>query len=46
MTGLFNHYFFLYLQYPDYIDAYLRLAAISKARNNILLSIELVYMSP
>nr|KYP34398.1 RNA polymerase-associated protein CTR9 isogeny [Cajanus cajan] len=30
------------LQYPDYIDAYLRLAAIAKARNNILLSIELV----
>lgn len=34
--------FFLYLQYPDYIDANLRLAAIAKARNNILLSIELV----
>ncbi|KAG4990743.1 hypothetical protein JHK87_024200 [Glycine soja] len=29
-------------KYPDYIDAYLRLAAIAKARNNILLSIELV----
>ncbi|XP_030448357.1 protein CTR9 homolog isoform X1 [Syzygium oleosum] len=29
-------------KYPDYIDAYLRLAAISKARNNIQLSIELV----
>ncbi|KAI9192882.1 hypothetical protein LWI28_028931 [Acer negundo] len=29
-------------KYPDYIDAYLRLAAISKARNNLQLSIELV----
>ncbi|KAL5098317.1 hypothetical protein RYX36_002644 [Vicia faba] len=29
-------------KYPDYIDANLRLAAIAKARNNILLSIELV----
>ncbi|RYQ97080.1 hypothetical protein Ahy_B08g093071 isoform B [Arachis hypogaea] len=29
--------------FPDYIDAYLRLAAIAKARNNILLSIELVH---
>lgn len=30
------------LQYPDYVDAYLRLAAIAKARNNVQLSIELV----
>ena len=30
------------LQYPDYIDAYLRLAAIAKARNDIQLSIALV----
>lgn len=32
----------LTLQYPDYIDAYLRFAAIAKARNNLQLSIELV----
>ncbi|KAK4754413.1 hypothetical protein SAY87_002517 [Trapa incisa] len=29
-------------KYPDYVDAYLRLAAIAKAQNNIQLSIELV----
>ncbi|KAM7256308.1 hypothetical protein ACFE04_012049 [Oxalis oulophora] len=29
-------------KYPDYIDAYLRLAAMAKARNNLSLSIELV----
>uniref|UniRef100_A0A7N2KR31 Uncharacterized protein n=1 Tax=Quercus lobata TaxID=97700 RepID=A0A7N2KR31_QUELO len=29
-------------KYPDYVDAYLRLAAIAKARNNVQLSIELV----
>ncbi|PKI73713.1 hypothetical protein CRG98_005954 [Punica granatum] len=29
-------------KYPDYVDAYLRLAAIAKTRNNIQLSIELV----
>ncbi|XP_042498406.1 protein CTR9 homolog [Macadamia integrifolia] len=29
-------------KYPDYVDAYLRLAAIAKARNNIQLSIELI----
>ncbi|XP_030957737.1 protein CTR9 homolog [Quercus lobata] len=28
-------------KYPDYVDAYLRLAAIAKARNNVQLSIEL-----
>lgn len=39
-------YSFIYLQYPDYVDAYLRLAAIAKARNNILLSIELVTYYP
>ncbi|KAK7328850.1 hypothetical protein VNO77_22976 [Canavalia gladiata] len=35
-------YRLILFKYPDYIDAYLRLAAIAKARNNILLSIELV----
>ncbi|KAL4613741.1 protein CTR9 homolog [Castanea sativa] len=30
-------------KYPDYVDAYLRLAAIAKARNNVQLSIELVH---
>ncbi|PKA61607.1 putative UDP-N-acetylglucosamine--peptide N-acetylglucosaminyltransferase SPINDLY [Apostasia shenzhenica] len=29
-------------KYPDYIDAYLRLAAMAKERNNIQLSIELI----
>nr|CAB3449738.1 unnamed protein product [Digitaria exilis] len=29
-------------KYPDYIDAYLRLAAIAKQRNNVQLSIELI----
>ncbi|KAL8159069.1 hypothetical protein V2J09_000606 [Rumex salicifolius] len=29
-------------KYPDYVDAFLRLAAIAKARNNVKLSIELV----
>ena len=32
-------------QYPDYVDAYLRLAAIAKARNNVQMSIELVVIS-
>ncbi|CAJ1975761.1 unnamed protein product [Sphenostylis stenocarpa] len=35
-------YRLILFKYPDYIDACLRLAAIAKARNNILLSIELV----
>lgn len=35
-------YRLILFKYPDYIDANLRLAAIAKARNNILLSIELV----
>ncbi|KAH7572071.1 hypothetical protein ACOSP7_015084 [Xanthoceras sorbifolium] len=35
-------YRLILFKYPDYIDAYLRLAAISKARNNLQLSIELV----
>ncbi|TKY72856.1 CTR9-like protein [Spatholobus suberectus] len=35
-------YRLILFKYPDYIDTYLRLAAIAKARNNILLSIELV----
>ncbi|KAE9604674.1 putative RNA polymerase-associated protein Ctr9 [Lupinus albus] len=35
-------YRLILFKYPDYVDAYLRLAAIAKARNNILLSIELV----
>ena len=43
--GLLN-FFYPCLQYPDYIDAYLRLAAIAKAQNNILLSIELVSVIP
>lgn len=34
--------FLLLLQYPDYVDAYLRLAAIAKDRNDIQLSIALV----
>lgn len=34
------------LQYPDYVDAYLRLAALAKARNNFQLSIELVVIIP
>ncbi|MED6194834.1 Protein CTR9 [Stylosanthes scabra] len=36
-------YRLILFKFPDYIDAYLRLAAIAKARNNILLSIELVH---
>ncbi|KAI5420974.1 hypothetical protein KIW84_044717 [Lathyrus oleraceus] len=35
-------YRLILFKYPDYIDANLRLAAMAKARNNILLSIELV----
>ncbi|KAA8523306.1 hypothetical protein F0562_009729 [Nyssa sinensis] len=31
-----------YNLYPDYVDAYLRLAAIAKAQNNVQLSIELI----
>lgn len=34
-----------FLQYPDYIDAYLRLAAIAKARNNVHISLELVVIA-
>ncbi|XP_022729017.1 protein CTR9 homolog isoform X2 [Durio zibethinus] len=42
-TGTANILYRLILfKYPDYIDAYLRLAAIAKARNNLQLSIELV----
>ncbi|PPR86876.1 hypothetical protein GOBAR_AA33811 [Gossypium barbadense] len=42
-TGIANILYRLILfKYPDYIDAYLRLAAIAKARNNLQLSIELV----
>ncbi|XWS26610.1 hypothetical protein CRYUN_Cryun26dG0045500 [Craigia yunnanensis] len=41
-TGTANILYRLILfRYPDYIDAYLRLAAIAKARNNLQLSIEL-----
>lgn len=29
-------------KYPEYVDAYLRLAAIAKARNNVQLSLELI----
>ncbi|KAJ9168031.1 hypothetical protein P3X46_019607 [Hevea brasiliensis] len=35
-------YRLILFKYPDYVDAYLRLAAIAKARNNLQLSIELV----
>ncbi|KAJ6331007.1 hypothetical protein OIU76_009573 [Salix suchowensis] len=35
-------YRLILFKYPDYVDAYLRLAAIAKARNNLPLSIELV----
>ncbi|XP_020247872.1 protein CTR9 homolog, partial [Asparagus officinalis] len=35
-------YRFILFKYPDYIDAYLRLAAMAKARNNIQLSIALI----
>lgn len=35
-------YQLILFKYPDYLDAYLRLAAIAKARNNIQLSIELI----
>ncbi|WOK96671.1 hypothetical protein Cni_G05378 [Canna indica] len=37
-----NLYRLILFKYPDYIDAYLRLAAMAKARNNIQLSIELI----
>lgn len=33
---------FQLFQYPEYTDAYLRLAAIAKARNNVQVSLELV----
>jgi RNA polymerase-associated protein CTR9 len=35
-------YRLIIFKYPDYIDAYLRLAAITKGKNNIQLSIELI----
>ncbi|KAL5211526.1 hypothetical protein ABZP36_022373 [Zizania latifolia] len=35
-------YRLIIFKYPDYIDAYLRLAAIAKERNNLQLSIELI----
>ncbi|KAL5995315.1 Protein CTR9 [Asimina triloba] len=35
-------YRLILFKYPEYLDAYLRLAAIAEARNNIQLSIELV----
>lgn len=35
-------YRLILFKYPDYLDAYLRLAAIAKSRNNIQLSIELI----
>lgn len=34
------------MQYPDYTDAYLRLTAIAKARNNVSISTELVAIFP
>ncbi|CAI0387866.1 unnamed protein product [Linum tenue] len=39
-AGIF--YRLILFKYPGYIDAYLRLAAIAKSRNNLQLSIELV----
>ncbi|PRQ46953.1 putative 43kDa postsynaptic protein [Rosa chinensis] len=35
-------YRLILFKYPDYVDAYLRLAGLAKARNNLQLSIELV----
>ncbi|KAL6984578.1 Protein CTR9 [Sarracenia purpurea var. burkii] len=35
-------YRLILFKYPDYIDVYLRLAAIAKARNNVQISIELI----
>ncbi|XP_050216699.1 protein CTR9 homolog [Mercurialis annua] len=35
-------YRLILFKYPDYVDAYMRLAAIAKARNNLQFSIELV----
>ncbi|KAK4479038.1 hypothetical protein RD792_014549 [Penstemon davidsonii] len=35
-------YRLILFKYPDYTDAYLRLAAIAKARNNVQLSLELI----
>ncbi|XP_058186995.1 protein CTR9 homolog isoform X1 [Rhododendron vialii] len=35
-------YRLILFKYPDYIDAYLRLAAIAKARNNVHISLELI----
>lgn len=35
-------YRFILYKYPDYVDAYLRLAAIAKSRNNVQLSTELI----
>jgi RNA polymerase-associated protein CTR9 len=35
-------YRLIIFKYPNYIDAYLRLAAIAKGKNNIQLSIELI----
>ncbi|XP_075095207.1 protein CTR9 homolog isoform X2 [Nicotiana tabacum] len=35
-------YRLILFKYPGYVDAYLRLAAIAKARNNVQLSIELI----
>lgn len=41
-----SFYFYYLFQHQDYVDAYLRLAAIAKARNNLQLSIELVVITP
>ncbi|KAK3034481.1 hypothetical protein RJ639_032470 [Escallonia herrerae] len=38
-------YRLILFKYPEYVDAYLRLAAIAKARNNVQLSIQLVVIS-
>ncbi|KAK3040389.1 hypothetical protein RJ639_026794 [Escallonia herrerae] len=36
-------YRLILFKYPEYVDAYLRLAAIAKARNNVQLSIQLIH---
>lgn len=37
-----SNLFYILFQYPEYTDAYLRLAAIAKARSNVQISLELV----
>lgn len=33
---------YVFLQYPDYVDAYLRISAMAKSRNDFQLGIKLV----